>query len=109
MRALCVIAASLLLTACGTSCPDACNKLYSDVECNLSVGGLTQEEALRECTDMCEDAMVQTGEMGDYNPERPGSGTGIELENQTQAAAWMDCIEARTCEDISIGYCPPRI
>ena len=30
-----------------------------------------------------------------------------ELDNEKQAAIWMDCVEQTACEDIDDGFCAP--
>ena len=35
------------------------------------------------------------------------AGKSVVLENERQAAAWMDCVDQTACERLSQGYCPP--
>ena len=59
---------------------------------------------------VCEDEAKEdeVGEKGEYNPyERQGSSSSIQLENEIQAAIWMDCVAEMSCEKIADGYCAP--
>lgn len=113
---LALAAGGLLLgTACGPNCQNTCNQVY--VQCNTQKAGQTQEQLLRECISECTTAMQESGELGDYNPEqRRVSNEPITLENDQQAAAWMDCVwnhapdaSAEQCDEIdpTVGYCAP--
>jgi hypothetical protein len=100
-------------SACGPTCQESCNRLYAPEPdaCDISVPGRTVEEVTRLCVDSCEDALKQTGELGDYDPNRRrASDSTVALENELQAAEWMDCVEATTCELLDPrtgGYCAP--
>lgn len=109
-------AAGLLLgTACGPNCQNTCNQVYT--QCNIQKAGQTQEELFRECVSECNAAMQESGEQGAYNPEqRRSSNEPLTLENDQQAAAWMDCVwnhapdaTPEQCEELdpSTGYCAP--
>ena len=99
--------------ACGPDCQSTCEKLYSQGgECKFtSPGDSTGEKSFAVCLDSCEEAMDLPGEAGDYNPnEKTPSSQSISLENDQQAAMWMDCIGEKSCELIkSTGgrFCAP--
>jgi hypothetical protein len=101
-------------TGCGPTCQSTCNRLYSNgddyglPDCNIQRGGTLTDKLLSTCMKNCNDALAQTGEVGDYQPdERHGSSTSIVLENELQAAMWMDCISETDCADLENGYCAP--
>jgi hypothetical protein len=113
-----VLASSLLLvgmlTGCGPDCRSSCEKLYGDAagECNINVASASGEqgaaELVRDCSAQCEDAMSKTGELGDYDPNVRGSADSVTLQNEVQAAAWMECIVETSCDNLGDGYCPPH-
>jgi hypothetical protein len=115
MRTL--IGATLVLTAFVTSacenptCQNSCRRIYSLSECGITDPALDEEEQIRACIADCEDALANTGELGDYNPDRrTPTNVDTKLENELQAAAWMDCVWERECEDLhpaNGGYCAP--
>lgn len=97
-----------LWSGCGPDCQSTCHTLYDDGQCNIPTPGRDMEDAFSDCVNECEYALSRTGEMGDYNPDKQNtSGTSPVLENEVQAAAWMDCIEETSCEVIDEGYCAP--
>ncbi|MCB9670100.1 MAG: hypothetical protein H6734_11555 [Alphaproteobacteria bacterium] len=101
--------------ACGPNCQNTCEQVYT--QCNIQKAGRSQDELLRTCLDQCEGALKKSGDLGDYQPEqRRTSNAPITLENDAQAAAWMDCVwnhapdaSAEQCDEIdpSNGYCAP--
>ena len=97
-----IVGSSVLLTsACGPDCQTTCEKLYSQGgECQfVSAGDPDGEKNFARCMNECNDAVTTPGEAGDYNPnEKTPSSQSIELENDQQAALWMDCIEEKSCE-----------
>jgi len=100
----------LLLGACDKNCQNTCAKIYDESECNILPGGQTAQELIRDCVANCRQALQQTGPMGDYDPETPRDPQDPkDITNEKQAAAWMECVAARTCEDLdpSVGYCEP--
>lgn len=95
---------------CGPNCQEACNKLYSDNEggCAISKPNSTLEENIKECRRECETALDYVGELDGYDPdERQGTSESVTLENEKQAAVWMDCVMETVCEDLRSGYCAP--
>jgi hypothetical protein len=108
---LAAVVAAAALAGCGPTCQSTCTKLYSTADggCGLPTPGRTFEQALDDCMDDCEYAIVRPGELGDYDPTTPiGGGQTVTLENEKQAAAWMDCVEAAACERLDDGFCPPN-
>jgi hypothetical protein len=106
--------AGLMSVGCGPNCQSTCNRLYSNgddygiPDCSIERGGTLTERLISDCLTACNDALANTGEVGDYRPdERHGSSTSIILENELQAAMWMDCIAETSCEDLESGYCAP--
>lgn len=95
-------------------CTTACLKLFGDKEkqCNIQVPGHTgdqgRQDMINTCEDHCEQAMGQAGELGDYNPNERSSGNeDVAIENDAQAAVWMDCISETACDDLNSNYCAP--
>ncbi len=61
-----------------------------------------------ECVAACDDALDVPGDLDGYDPdERNVSGDKVILENEKQAAAWMDCVAETACEGLEDGYCAP--
>ena len=100
-----------LAVGCGPNCQSTCNRLYVEEECNIQRPGYEGEkvgELIQQCMDLCEGALEVPGELEGYNPDdRVGSSDSIDLENEKQAAVWMDCIAETSCEDLNQGYCAP--
>ncbi len=97
-----------LLTACGPNCQSTCEKLYLESECNTQRAGRTSDQLIGKCMENCQNAMKVPGEIGGFSPyEKVGSGQSIEIENEQQAAIWMDCISETACENIAGGMCAP--
>jgi len=114
MRAFTLVAlfgAAWASTGCiGPSCQSTCSTIFGEPpdQCGLQVPGKDLEDSFRDCRDACEVALTQTGEVGDYNPfEANTGGFAAVLENEKQAALWMDCVEEHSCEDLSDGFCAP--
>lgn len=100
--------AALYLSGCGPNCQSTCEKLYLESECNTQRPGRTTDELLQRCASECEEALKRPGEIGDYDPyDNSGSGSSIVLENELQAAVWMECVAESACEKIDDGYCAP--
>lgn len=98
----------MLLTACGPNCQSTCNRLYQESECNIQSPGATRDDLVLECNTQCENALEVPGEVGDYNPkEYTPNSVSVELENDKQAAVWMDCIAEQSCELLNDGFCAP--
>jgi NAD-dependent dihydropyrimidine dehydrogenase PreA subunit len=97
------------VTACGPNCQSTCRRLYTTDGCNIErPGNITSDQLIGTCMDACEGALAKPGDLGTYNPfEAPGSSTSVTLDNEMQAAIWMDCVEATACEDLGSGYCAP--
>jgi hypothetical protein len=95
------------MAGCGPNCQDACLRVYGEAECNKSTPGQDWDDAYKACVIECNNALKYPGELGGYDPdERNTSGESINLENEQQAAAWMDCVLETSCERIEDGYCP---
>ncbi len=105
-----VAAAALAATGCGPNCQSTCERLYGTTgeSCSISRPGTTATELLTRCSNECEGALSVPGELEGYDPnERQGSSASVQLENEKQAAIWMDCIAETACEDLNKGYCAP--
>jgi len=58
--------------------------------------------------DECESALKIPGEVGNYTPnEYTPASEPVTLENDHQAAVWMDCVAETSCEFLDGGYCAP--
>jgi len=105
-----LLGASVLAAGCGPDCQSTCQRIYSTVEggCGIQVPGRTRDESIRSCVTSCEDALVRPGQLGDYDPNtRSSNGETVTLENEKQAAAWMDCIQEADCLALDDGFCAP--
>jgi len=112
MRTVVAIAlVGIFAGACGPTCQNTCRRVYAQNECGITDPALNEEELIRECEADCETALLTTGEVGDYDPNvRTPTDKKIILENEMQAAAWMDCVWETECEDLhpaNGGYCAP--
>jgi hypothetical protein len=105
----------LALVGCGPNCQSTCDQIYN--ACGIIKPGQTTQELVGRCNEECESALRESGELGDYNPNtRRSSAASIDIENEVQAAAWMDCVwfiapdaTPEQCADLdpSSGYCAP--
>jgi len=104
-----VIAAAALGEGCGPTCQSSCHHIYSPDECAVVTPGVPDwTEMYKDCVDTCQNALETPGTLGVYDPDvRNTSGESIKLENERQAAAWMDCIDQTSCERLTEGYCAP--
>lgn len=101
----------LLATACGPTCDSTCGKIYgqlADGNCNQRIPGEDPSASFDRCVDRCEAALDTPGELGDYSPrDRITSGVIPDLENEKQAAVWMDCVDELSCDLLDDGFCAP--
>jgi hypothetical protein len=98
--------AALVAPGCGPNCQSACFKIYAEAECDVSTPGQSWEDAYKDCVEECDNALSQPGDLAGFDPdERNTSGESVTLENEQQAAAWMDCVEETACERLEEGYC----
>ncbi len=103
-----LVAVGALAAGCGPDCQSTCNRLYQTEQCNIQSPGSTQGELLSTCSEACESALEQPGEVGDYTPNEytPKSEATV-LQNDKQAAIWMDCVATTDCSFLETGYCAP--
>lgn len=89
-----VFSAIAALSGCGGyDCQSTCNHVYADSECGIATGQVDESEAIQQCTATCQDALSKTGDLGDYDPYIPyRGGTPPTLNNEKQAARWMECV-----------------
>jgi hypothetical protein len=93
---------------CNPTCQSVCNKIYNEQYCGIVRPGKESDELIADCQGYCEDALTEPGEMGNYDPyERESSSTSVTLDNEQQAALWMDCVSDQSCERLGQGYCAP--
>ena len=100
--------------ALGPSCYDSCERLFGEGDglCNIQIpgkdGASGRSEMIRDCVAHCEGALNRAGEVGDYTPDERASGDDdVSLENDAQAALWMDCVAETSCENLDKNYCDP--
>jgi hypothetical protein len=100
------------LAGCGDrTCQSTCLRIWDEAQCGVQLTGIDPAEAISDCRNQCEDALANAGEMGDYNPF--GKVDPLDpplLENEKQAAAWMDCVWETDCALIQPeggGICAP--
>ena len=92
------------LTGCGTNCQSACGRAFRTSECNVIRPGQTQEDLYSNCVLECQRALRRPGDLDGYEPDQP-AGESVILDNERQAAVWMDCVEETSCENLSDRYC----
>jgi hypothetical protein len=103
----------VLASACGEApldCFASCDKLFGNLaeQCAIVVPGRSAQEMTNDCVASCDHALARSGELGSYNPDERSSGADdISLENEQQAAAWMDCIHETSCDLLNQNYCAP--
>lgn len=104
-----LFAVATLASGCGPTCQSTCQRAYSPNECDIKIPGLDDwTEKYDDCVDDCQLALETPGQIGDYDPDvENNTGERVILENERQAAAWMDCVEETSCEKLSDGYCAP--
>jgi hypothetical protein len=118
IRVATALLAAVALVGCGYNCQETCNHVYADSECGIATGQLDENEAIRLCTQSCEDALARTGDIGEYNPYSPYiGGEQPQLENEKQAALWMECVWDSApepgpqpgCDNLApeAGFCAP--
>lgn len=109
-----VLLAVLSLVGCGPNCRDACDKLYGDADgqCNINVigseGDAGAASLIQECQATCDGAMSKTGPVGTYNPNSNADADQT-IDNEKQAALWMDCVVEEACDNLEKGYCQPHL
>jgi len=113
MRFLGLLTSLALVTSCGEPAKDcyaSCDKLFGESEgqCAIVVPGRTAQEMTDDCVANCQYALARSGELGSYNPDERSSGTDdVSIDNEQQAAAWMDCIADTACDLLKSNYCAP--
>lgn len=101
------------VTGCGPSCRSSCEQLYGSGSgaCNINVPDFEGEEGANrlvlECEATCDSAMTNTGAVGTYDPNA-NTDTTVSIANEKQAALWMDCVQATSCDNIKKGFCQPH-
>ena len=96
---------------CDENCQSTCGRVYDASECGVTVSGVSAKSLRGSCVEDCEQALQKTGEMGTYNPyQRANPVDPPELENERQAAEWMDCVWSVECAELEPsdgGMCSP--
>lgn len=87
-----VLLALPLLTGCGETCQSTCTHVYDPSECGIIIPGVGTDKIVGECVRQCERALATPGDIGTYDPKSRNTGADIKLENDQQAAAWIDCV-----------------
>lgn len=112
MRKLWVIGVAAMaaaLSGCGPSCGDTCFRMFDESTCNVQPGGLTAAELIERCRQECNNALSNVGGMNGYDPAARQV-SAFELSNETQAAAWMECVwsfDDQSCREELEGGCYP--
>ena len=110
MNVILIALSAAVLTACGPNCESACYRLYGQGgECQIDYAGSGDEYS--SCIATCEGALSTPGELNGYDPNVPdNSGDPVKVENDQQAALWMECVAGEqpfACQKIEEeNYCP---
>lgn len=115
---LLVGAAALFVAGCGPNCATTCQRLYGEgsqsingeavEDCAIQRAGREQTELTKTCLEACEGALDSPGEVGAFDPyHRAGSNESVTLDNERQAALWMECVSDTSCEQLKDGFCAP--
>ncbi len=111
IAALSLIPLLAFLSGCGPNCQTTCRRLYTAENDGCAIarpGNITADQLINTCMDECEGALEKPGDVGSYNPfDNAGTSTSVQIENEKQAALWMDCIAQTSCVDLNAGYCAP--
>jgi len=106
-----LIPVALLLVGCGPTCQSTCSRLYDEGggSCHIQrPGHKDQVELKNRCMEECETALMIPGDKGDYDPyTNSGGSASVEIENEMQAASWMNCISETSCDRLEQNYCAP--
>ena len=93
---------------CNPTCQSVCNKIYNEQYCGIVRPGKESDELISDCISYCEEALTEPGDLGNYDPyERVSSSSSVTLDNEQQAALWMDCVSEQSCTRLGQGYCAP--
>ena len=108
MKAL-FLAIPLAVAGCGYNCQSTCFRIYDPSECAVVIAGVQSSERIRDCITECENALDAVGPMGTYDPNSAGGTSRHVLQNERQAAEWMDCVWAAECTELDpvAGVCHP--
>ncbi len=109
---------SAAAVGCGYNCQDTCQHVYAQSECNVATGQLEETDKIDSCIETCQDALTKTGELDGYDPfEAYVLGDPPSLENEKQAAYWMECVWLNAPEpgyqagcanlETTEGFCAP--
>ena len=94
----------------GPNCQSTCDRLFQTTECDLESPGVSLTDERNNCLDACEYALSIPGDINDngYDPNQRTTGSrSVDLKNDEEAAAWMECVDATSCQYLSDGYCAP--
>lgn len=106
---LALVALAPLAGGCEKNCQSTCERIYG-AECGISISGIPADRLQATCSEECEQALQTPGSMGGYNPyNRRDPTQDFHLENEKQAAEWMDCVWQATCDELDpvTGICYP--
>lgn len=112
MRWIAPVGVGLMLSVqgCTPTCSTTCQHYYEADQCDAPPAGLAREDAIAQCTNVCQDALQQTGPAPDptdprFNPAVISPPTkSPQITNEREAAAWMDCVWS-FADDV----CPSRL
>jgi hypothetical protein len=103
---------ALAVGGCDQNCQNTCSRIYDPSQCAVQISGVEWTSSRSDCEEACETALTRAGQMGDYNPyNRPNPSDPPELENERQAAAWMECVWTVECAELdpTTGICAPTV
>ncbi len=97
---------------CATDCQSSCEKIWAETGCGTPDPTIFDEASrdarIAECMQHCEGAMLKYGDPGPYEPNIAVSQSASPcLENQRQAAMWMECVDLAACETLEKNVCAP--
>ncbi len=106
------------LSGCGENCQNTCQRVYDPSECGVVLPGIEAKELIKDCASQCEFALQRTGEARFDPLTTPASDDSWKLENESEAAAWIDCVwqlapgegPSKECGNIDPqqgGFCAP--
>ena len=83
------------------------------IDCSISAPDKGKDELTRDCESQCKTALRTPGKPDGYEPnQKTPKNETVVLENDKQAALWMDCVEDHACKYLDPredegGFCAP--
>lgn len=106
--------AGLLLSACGPTCQSSCRRMYAEAECDGAAGqAFPAEDFIEGCIEQCDQALGVPGTVRSdtrfFDPDNVSpANQDFCLQNEAEAATWMDCVWSFSDEECDAMLQQPR-